>query len=72
MMDGLWGHSPEVTGTNAEYGNIFGITPIELMVEVTERGMLPNLSYQGTQIFQLGSEIVTEGIDTVHLSLPKF
>ena len=54
------------------YGNIFGITPIELMVEVTERGMHPNLSYQGTQIFQLGSEIVTEGIDTVPSFFTKF
>lgn len=47
------------------YGNIFGITPIELMVEVTERGMHPNLAYQGTQIFQLDTRIATEGIDTV-------
>ena len=54
------------------YGNIFGITPFELMVEVTARGMNPNLSYQGTQIFQLNSEIVTEGIDTVPSFFSKF
>ncbi len=47
------------------HGNLFGITPIELMVRVTEHGMLPNLGYRGTQIFELGTEVVTEGIDTV-------
>ena len=54
------------------YGNLFGITPIELMIEVTERDMQPNLSYQGTQIFQLTTEIVTEGIDTVPSFFAKF
>lgn len=47
------------------YGNLFGITPIESMIEVTERDMHPNLAYQGTQIFQLDTAITTEGINTV-------
>ena len=54
------------------YGNLFGITPIELMVAVTERDMQPNLSYQGTEIFRLGTEIVTEGIDTVPSFFTKY
>ena len=31
-----------------EHANLFGITPIEFMIKVTEYGMQPNLSYQGT------------------------
>ena len=30
-----------------EHANLMGVTPIELMIEVTQRGMLPNLSYRG-------------------------
>ena len=29
-----------------EHANLFGVTPIELMVKVAQRGMEPNLSYQ--------------------------
>ena len=36
-----------------EHANLFGVTPIELMVKVTQRGMEPNLSYEGTQLFNL-------------------
>ena len=38
-----------------EHANLFGVTPIELMVKVAQRGMEPNLSYQGTQLFDFGT-----------------
>ena len=38
-----------------EHANLFGVTPIQAMVKVAERGMEPNLSYQGTQLFNLGT-----------------
>ena len=38
-----------------ERSNICGVTPFELMVKVAKRGMQPNLSYEGTQLFNLGS-----------------
>ena len=38
-----------------EHANLFGVTPIELMVKVAQRGMEPNLSYQGTQLFDFGA-----------------
>lgn len=47
-----------------EHANLFGITPIEFMIKTTEYGMQPNLSYQGTQLFNFGTETVTESIDT--------
>lgn len=37
-----------------DHANLFGVTPIELMVKVAQRGMEPNLSYQGTQLFDFG------------------
>ena len=45
--------------------NIFGVTPFELMVKVAQRGMEPNLSYEGAQLFNLDSSAVTEqyGLD---------
>ena len=48
-----------------EYSNIFGVTPFELMVKVAQRGMEPNLSYEGTQLFDLGSAAATQesGLD---------
>ena len=46
-----------------EHANLFGITPIEFMVKVTEFGMEPNLSYQGTQLFNFGTETVTAGVN---------
>ena len=38
-----------------ERSNITGVTPFELMVKVTQRGMEPNLSYAGAQLFNLSS-----------------
>ncbi len=38
-----------------EHANGFGVTPIELMVKVAQRGMEPNLSYEGAQLFNLNS-----------------
>jgi hypothetical protein len=48
-----------------ERSNIFGVTPFELMVKVAQRGMEPNLSYEGTQLFDLGSAAATQesGLD---------
>ena len=46
-----------------EHANLFGITPIEFMIKTTEYGMQPNLSYQGTQLFNFGTETVAESID---------
>ncbi len=47
-----------------EYSNLFGVTPIELMVNVAQRGMTPNLTYEGTQLFNLGTETATHLEDT--------
>ena len=52
-----------------EHANLFGITPIEFMVKVTEYGMQPNLSYHGTQLFNLDPETVAE---TIHDTTPSF
>ena len=52
-----------------EHANLFGITPIEFMVKVTEYGMQPNLSYHGTQLFNLNPETVAE---TLHSTTPSF
>lgn len=38
-----------------EHANLFGVTPIQAMVKVAARGMEPNLSYQGTQLFDFGA-----------------
>ena len=38
-----------------EHSNLFGVTPFELMVKVAQRGMEPNLSYEGAQLFNLDS-----------------
>ncbi len=48
-----------------ERSNITGVTPFELMVKVTQRGMEPNLSYAGAQLFNLGSAAATQdyGLD---------
>ena len=48
-----------------ERSNITGVTPFELMVKVTQRGMEPNLSYEGAQLFNLGSAAATQdyGLD---------
>ncbi len=41
-----------------EHANLFGVTPIELMVNVAKWGMEPNLSYEGSQLFNLDSAAV--------------
>jgi hypothetical protein len=46
-----------------ERSNIVGFTPIELMVDVTQRGMQPNLSYRGGSLFNFGSDTVWDGAD---------
>ena len=47
-----------------EHSNGFGVTPFELMVKVAQRGMEPNLSYQGAQLFNLDSAATQEsGLD---------
>ena len=48
-----------------ERSNIFGVTAFEAMVKVAERGMKPNLSYEGTQLFNLGSAVASQdyGLD---------
>lgn len=48
-----------------ERSNLFGVTPIELMVKVAKRGMEPNPTYAGAQFFNLGSEYVSEGLNMV-------
>lgn len=54
-----------------EHANLFGITPIEFMIKVTEYGMQPNLSYQGTQLFNFGTQTVAESIDATTLLFSK-
>ena len=48
-----------------EHANLFGVTPIQAMVKVAERGMEPNLSSQGTQLFNLGTAAASQesGLD---------
>jgi hypothetical protein len=48
-----------------QHANLFGVTPIEAMVKVAERGMEPNLSYQGTQLFDFGAAAAAQdsGLD---------
>ena len=48
-----------------EHANLFGVTPIELMVKVAKWGMEPNLSYEGTQLFNLDAAAATQeyGLD---------
>ncbi len=54
-----------------EHSNNFGITPFEQMVNVTKRGMEPNLLYAHTQQTELGSEFVQEGLNMLPTLLPK-
>ena len=51
-----------------EHANLMGVTPIELMVEVTERGMQPNLSYRGGTRFNFGSDTVLSGMEMLPLT----
>lgn len=48
-----------------EHANLFGVTPIQQMVKVAERGMKPNLRYAGAKFLDLGSEYVSEGLNMV-------
>ena len=50
-----------------EHANLMGVTPIELMIEVTQRGMQPNLSYRGGTRFNFGSDTVSNGIEMLPL-----
>ena len=54
-----------------EHANLMGVTPIELMVEVTQRGMQPNLSYRGGTRFNFGSDTVSNGIGMLPLTPDK-
>ncbi len=51
-----------------EHANLMGVTPIELMIEVTQRGMQPNLSYRGGTRFNFGSDTVSKGIEMLPLT----
>ena len=50
-----------------EHANLMGVTPIELMVEVTQRGMQPNLSYRGGTRFNFGSDTVSSRFEMLPL-----
>ncbi|MCY4402974.1 MAG: hypothetical protein OXD54_10390 [Candidatus Poribacteria bacterium] len=54
-----------------ERSNLFGITPIELMVNVAQRGMKPNQTYARGQFLDLGSEYVSEGLNMVPTLIPE-
>ena len=54
-----------------ERSNLFGITPIELMVKVAQRGMKPNIRYASAPLFNIGSEYVSEGLDMVPSIIPE-
>ncbi len=49
-----------------EHANGFGVTPFELMLKVAQRGMEPNLSYEGAQLFNLDASAAMHqyGLDT--------
>ncbi len=51
-----------------EHANLMGVTPIELMIEVTQRGMQPNLSYRGGTRFNFGADTVSKGIEMLPLT----
>ena len=54
-----------------EHANLFGITPIEFMVKVTEYGMQPNLGYHGTRLFNLDTQTVATDINTLSTLFPN-
>ena len=47
-----------------EDSNLVGFTPIESMIEVTQRGMQPNLSYFGGSPFNLGAHTAWKPFET--------
>ncbi|MCZ6680892.1 MAG: hypothetical protein O7E52_27000 [Candidatus Poribacteria bacterium] len=51
-----------------EHANLVGFTPIELMIEVTKRGMRPNLSYRGGSLFNFGSDTAWSGTEMLPLA----
>ena len=51
-----------------EHANLMGVTPIDLMVEVTQRGMQPNLSYRGGSRFDFGVDTVSKGFKMLPLT----
>ena len=51
-----------------EHANLMGVTPIELMVEVTQRKMQPNLSYRGGTRFNFGADTVLSGTEMFPLA----
>ena len=54
-----------------EKSNLFGITPIELMVKVADRGMKPNLRYANANNFNLNSEYISDGLNMVPSLVPE-
>ena len=46
-----------------EHANIGGVTPIQMMVEVTHRGMTPNPDYAGNNLFNLRKKFTVQDID---------
>ena len=50
-----------------EHANIIGITPIESMIKVTQRGMQPNLSYRGGGLFNFSSDTAWRAIEMLPL-----
>lgn len=56
-----------------EHANLFGVTPIDAMIKVTEWGMAPNLNAAGGQLFHLGAggSIPAYGLDMRDLLLPE-
>ena len=55
-----------------EHANIGGVTPIQMMVEVTHRGMTPNPEYAGNNLFKLPKNLVAQDIDFFPLGeIPK-
>ncbi len=59
-----------------EHANLMGVTPMELMIEVTQRGMQPNLSYRGGSRFNFGEDTVSKDFEMLPLTpdarhLPK-
>ena len=54
-----------------EHANLMGVTPIELMIEVTQRRMQPNLSYRGGTRFSFGTDTVSQGIEMLPLTPDK-
>ena len=50
-----------------EHANIVGFTPIESMIDITRRGMKPNLSYRGGSLFSFGSDTAWQGINMLPL-----